>query len=131
MSSKLHSTGLGASITVNDLAKTLDWYENALGCNIEQRYEREGKVVGAAVSAGDMRLVINQEDGKKGADRKKGLGLSLQINLKTGVDEVAERLKANGTTLLNEPADFPWGQRMFQFMDADGFLWRVSQPVAK
>ena len=129
MSNDLQSTGLGASITVDNLEASLDWFEKALGFKIEQRYEREGKVVGAAISAGALRLVLNQEDGKLGADRKKGQGLSFQINMTTGVDAVAERLKQYGTVLLNEPADFPWGQRMVQFYDADGYKWRVSQPV--
>ncbi|HEY4320898.1 MAG TPA: VOC family protein [Gemmatimonadales bacterium] len=128
--SKLQSTGMSASITVKDLAASLDWYEHALGFHVEQRYEREGKVVGASISAGNLRLVLNQEDGKKGWDRVKGLGLSFQINMASGVDAVADRLKARGTTLLNEPADFPWGQRMVQFHDPDGYLLRVSMPVA-
>jgi uncharacterized glyoxalase superfamily protein PhnB len=128
---KLHSTGLSASITVNDLAASLDWYENALGFHIDHRYERDGKVVGASISAGDLRVVLNQEDGKKGLDRVKGQGLSLQINMTSGVDGVADRLKSRGTTLLNEPADFPWGQRMFQIKDPDGYLIRVSMPVAE
>ena len=43
---------------------------------------------------------------------------------------VAERIKAAGGTLLSEPADRPWGARMFQFTDPDGFKLGASTPLA-
>ena len=42
------------------------------------------------------------------------------------MDAAAARIKAAGGTLLNEPADRPWGARMFQFNDLDGFKLGVS-----
>jgi predicted enzyme related to lactoylglutathione lyase len=38
------------------------------------------------------------------------------------VDATAERIKGAGGKLLNEPEDRPWGARMFQFKDPDGFF---------
>jgi predicted enzyme related to lactoylglutathione lyase len=46
------------------------------------------------------------------------------------VDAAAVRIKAAGGTLLSEPADQPWGARMFQFKDPDGFKLGVSTPLA-
>jgi predicted enzyme related to lactoylglutathione lyase len=46
------------------------------------------------------------------------------------VDAAAARIKAAGGTLLSEPADRPWGARMFQFKDPDGFKLGVSTPLA-
>jgi predicted enzyme related to lactoylglutathione lyase len=45
------------------------------------------------------------------------------------VDAAAARIKAAGGTLLSEPADRPWGARMFQFNDLDGFKLGVSTPL--
>jgi predicted enzyme related to lactoylglutathione lyase len=42
------------------------------------------------------------------------------------VDATAARITAAGGTLLSEPADRPWGARMFQFNDVDGFKFGVS-----
>jgi uncharacterized glyoxalase superfamily protein PhnB len=127
----LNATTMGCSITCKDLEASLKWYSEVVGFTIEQRYEHEGKVVGAVISSGQLRAVLNQDNGKLGWDRIKGQGLSLQINVasKADVDAAADRLKAAGSTLLNEPEDRPWGVRMFQFHDLDGFKVGISTPL--
>jgi uncharacterized glyoxalase superfamily protein PhnB len=37
------------------------------------------------------------------------------------LDEMAAKIKASGSTLDTEPADMPWGVRMFRMRDPDGF----------
>jgi predicted enzyme related to lactoylglutathione lyase len=61
----------------------------------------------------------------------KGQGLYLQINVAgaADVDAAAARIKGAGGALLSEPADRPWGARMFQFNDIDGFKFGVSTPL--
>ena len=128
---KLNATALGCSITCRDLQVSIRWYHEAIGFTVDQTFEHEGKVVAAVISAGDVRIVLNQDDGKLGWDRVKGQGFALQINVATvaDVDSTAVRIKAAGGTLLNEPADRPWGARMFQFIDPDGFKMGVSTPL--
>lgn len=120
---------LSISLTVKDLARSLAWYTEFLGFTIERKYERDGKVGGYALKAGDARIGIGQDDGAKGWDRVKGQGCSLQITTHQPVDDVAARIKAKGGTLLSEPADMPWGVRMFQVLDPDGFKLGVSRPL--
>jgi predicted enzyme related to lactoylglutathione lyase len=83
------------------------------------------------VVSGDCRLVLNQDDGKLGWDRIKGQGFYLQLNVAgaADVDAAAARIQAAGGSLLSEPADRPWGVRMFQFLDPDGFKLGVSTPL--
>lgn len=125
----LHAQPLSISLTVKDLAKSLAFYSD-LGFTIERTYERNGKVGGYALRAGDARLAIGQDDGAKGWDRIKGQGCSLQFTTDQSVDEIADRIKAKGVTLLNEPADMPWGVRLFQVLDPDGFKLGFSKPLA-
>lgn len=127
----LNATTLGCSITCKDVEASIRFYHGVLGFAVAQQFEREGKVAGAIISAGDIRIVLNQDDGKLGWDRIKGQGFYLQINVAAyaDVDSVAARIKAAGGTLLNEPADRPWGVRMFQFKDLDGFKFGVSTPL--
>ena len=131
-SAALNATNLGASLTCKDIEASLRFYRDGIGFAVEQTFEREGKVVGAVVSAGDVRFVLNQDDGKLGWERIKGQGFFLQIKVASAadVDAAAERIRATGHTLLNEPADRPWGVRMFQFLDLDGFKLGVSTPLA-
>jgi len=128
----LNATNLGCSTTCKDLDASIRFYRDAIGFAVAHTFEHEGKVVAAVVAAGDCRIVLNQDDGKLGWERVKGQGYSLQINVASAadVDSAAVRIKAAGGTLLDEPADRPWGARMFQFTDPDGFKLGVSTPLA-
>ncbi len=127
----LNATTLGCSITCKNLEASLHWYHDVLGFDVAQRFERDGQLAGAIITAGDIRIVLNQDDGKLGWDRIKGQGFYLQINVAepADVDAAAQRIKAAGGTLLNEPEDRPWGARVFQFRDLDGFKLGVSTPL--
>ncbi len=128
----INATNLGCSITCKDVDASIRFYRDAVGFAVGQSFERDGKVTAAVVVAGDCRIVLNQDDGKLGWDRIKGQGFYLQINVAgpADVDAAAARIKAAGGALLSEPADRPWGVRMFQFHDLDGFKLGVSTPLA-
>jgi uncharacterized glyoxalase superfamily protein PhnB len=123
-----HATLLAASLTVKDLAKSLTWYTELLGFAVERKIERDGKLRGVSLQAGEVRLSINQDDGAKGWDRVKGAGFSLRITTDQNIDEIANRIKKLGGTLDSEPADMPWGSRMFRLKDPDGYLLVISSP---
>ena len=129
----LNATTMGCSLTCKNIDASIRWYREVLGFVVDQTFEVNGKLGGAIISAGDIRIVLNQDDGKLGWDRIKGQGLYLQLNVATGadVDSAAARIKAAGGTLLDEPADRPWGARMFQFKDLDGFKLGVSTPLQR
>ncbi len=125
------ATNLGCSITCKNLDASIRFYSDAVGFAVAQSFEHAGKVVAAVIGAGDIRIVLNQDDGKLGWDRIKGQGFYLQINVAgpADVDAAAARIKGAGHALLNEPEDRPWGARMFQFLDPDGFKLGVSTPL--
>jgi|SRR5579859_1398775 len=117
---------LSVSLTVTDLQKSLAWYRDVVGFSVDQRYEREGKLRAVSLRAGDVRILIGQDDGAKGRDRVKGEGFSFQITTDQDIDEVATRIKQLGGTLESEPFDTPWGQRAFRLRDPDGFKLTIS-----
>jgi lactoylglutathione lyase len=123
------ASALTASVTVADLAKSMAWYRDVIGFEVTQQREREGKLRAVSLQAGDVRILLNQEDGAKGWDRVKGEGLSLQFTTRGSVDEVAARIKSSGYALDTEPADMPWGVRMFRMRDPDGFKLVFSSPL--
>jgi len=125
-SEPLQGTGLNASMTVNDIQKSLEWYQNVLGFSVTQKYEREGKMVAVSLAAGAARILIGQDDGAKGWDRVKGVAISLQITTAQNIDEVANRVRGAGGVFDAEPADTPWGARMFRIKDPDGFTFVIS-----
>jgi uncharacterized glyoxalase superfamily protein PhnB len=125
-SSPLQGIDLGASMTVKDVQTSLDWYQNVLGFVVDQKHERNGKLVAISLRAGKVRVLIGQDDGAKGWDRVKGEGTSFQITTAQSIDEIAARIKSAGGTLETEPRDMPWGARMLALRDPDGFKLVVS-----
>lgn len=117
---------ISASLTVKDLQKSLDWYQDVVGFTVDRRHEREGKLVAVSLKAGEVRLLIGQDDGAKGWDRAKGEGFSLHITTDQNIDELANGIKARGGNLLSEPVDMPWGPRVFRIQDPDGFKIAIS-----
>jgi uncharacterized glyoxalase superfamily protein PhnB len=122
----LRARSLGNSLTVKDIEKSLHWYTQIVGFVVDNRYEREGKLVAVAVKAGDVRILLNQDDGKRGWDRVKGEGFSLMLTTAQNIDQIAQRIRDMGGTLDTEPADMPWGVRMFRLRDPDGFKIAIS-----
>ena len=122
----LRARTLAASLTVNDLQKSLTWYRDVVGFTVDREHEREGKLVAVSLKAGVVRLLINQDDGARGWDRVKGTGFSLQLSTDQNIDDLATRIQERGGVLDQEPADMPWGVRMFRLTDPDGFKLTIS-----
>ncbi|HYR32072.1 MAG TPA: VOC family protein [Gemmatimonadales bacterium] len=121
---------LQTSLTVKDLPTSVKWYVDVVGFKVDRKMERDGTLRGAAVSAGDVRIILNQDDGKKGWDRVKGLGFSLQITTAQSIDEIAQQITSRGGVLELEPQDMPWGARVCRVQDPDGYRWTISRPSA-
>ena len=127
--SRFKAQALSASLTVKDLPASLAWYRDVLGFLVEEEYQHEGKVVGAGMKAGDVFLMLIQDDGAKGWDRVKGDGMSFYITTEQDIDEVASRIQEAGGTLDSEPADMEWGARVFRVHDLDGFKLTISSSM--
>ncbi len=120
------ASALAASLTVRDLQESLAWYRDVVGFAVDQQYERDGKVLSVALRAGDVRILLNQDDGAKGLDRIKGEGFSLMLTTAQDVDGIARGIRERGGTLDTEPADMPWGVRAFRLRDPDGYRFAIS-----
>ena len=125
-SPSLQGLTLSASLTVRDLEKSLAWYRDVLGFSVDRKHEREGKLVAVSLKAGDVAILIAQDNGEKGWDRVKGEGFSLRITTDQDVDQMAARIKQSGIELATEPTVMPWGARVFRVRDPDGFMFAIS-----
>lgn len=125
-SASFDASALSASLTVKDLQASVAWYRDVAGFTLVQQHEREGTVRAVSLSAGAVRLLLNQDDGAKGMDRVKGEGFSLMLTTTQDVDAIAKGIVERGGTLDSEPADMPWGARVFRLRDPDGFRFVIS-----
>ena len=125
----LHGKGVMPSLTVNNLQQSLDFFDG-LGFEVEDKWEVDGKLLGAMLKAGEARLGLSQDDGKKGLNRVKGVGVRIYVEAADDIDQVAARAKKAGITLAKEPHDTDWGTRAFEVTEPSGFLLTIASSPA-
>ena len=117
------------SLTVGDIEASLAYYVDVLGFSVVDRWENEGTLLGASVAAGEVSLMLGQDDWAQGRDRQKGVGFRLYCTTSQDVDRIAAGIKERGGELAQEPTDQPWGARDFSVIDPDGFKLSISGPL--
>ena len=128
-SKSLALSSASPSFTVNDLEKSLGWYRDVLGFDVEELWKNdEGKVAGVSLKAGSVSFMIGQDDWKKGRDRKKGEGFRLYCETKKSVDDLARQIESKGGRIDSGPTDQPWGTRDISLTDPDGFKITIARP---
>lgn len=130
LTTALRGRSIMPSLTVDNLQESERFFA-ALGFEIEDRWEENGELLGLMVKAGEARLGLNQDDGKKGANRVKGVGMRLYIEADSDIDAVAAHARTSGLTLQREPHDTDWGTRAFEVAEPSGFLITIASPAAK
>lgn len=122
----LRLASLVPTYTVDDLEASLAWYCEGLGFTVSERWEHEGRLEGVMLSAGRCSFALSQDDFAKGRDRVKGVGFRIYAETSQDVDALAERIRAHGGKIVQEPAD-RWGSRSFAVEDPDGFVISISR----
>jgi uncharacterized glyoxalase superfamily protein PhnB len=111
---------------VNDLSKSIQFYTEGLGFEVQEEHESDGQLRFAQLKAGTVQIGLGQDDFAKGRDRVKGVGHRTWIATSQDLFGLAERAKAAGITLDNEPEELPWGGMAFGVTDPDGFKVTIA-----
>ena len=128
--SSLVGRTLSASLTANNIQASLVWYRDVIGFTVARNFEREVKLMAIRLQAGEVLILLTQDDGSKSRNRVKGEGFSLQITTDQNIDELANRIKELGGKLESEPETTRWGPRAFRLRDPDGFKFTISSGVS-
>jgi catechol 2,3-dioxygenase-like lactoylglutathione lyase family enzyme len=117
-------------LTVNDLQASIAFYRDALGFQVGEKWEEGGELRGVEMSAGPVTFMLNQDDFKKGRDRRKGEGFRMFCPTEQDVDRVAERARAAGAKIEHDPRD-EMGMRAFALADPDGYKLTIGREQPK
>jgi len=120
---RLEGRRMRSGLTVSDLDRSIRFY-TTLGFGIEERWEREGKLHGVMLRAGDVQIAIGQDDWKKGKDRVKGVGARFWIMTRQDLGPLAELARKAGDA--NARCYDAWGRRLLDVTDPDGFAYTIS-----
>lgn len=116
---------VSASLAVKDIQKSLTWYRDKVGFYVDEKVENRGKLTGIVLKAGDVRILLSQDDGGTGWDKVKGAGFTLQFTTAQDIDALAEAITQRGGTLDGKPQDVA-GTRVLRLRDPDGFRLMIS-----
>ena len=113
-------------LVTRDLARTLGFYRDLLGATVTYEFPGPDGVPGyVGLQIGSSHLGI-------GRDPELTDGPSARFSLWAYVDDcdaAVDRLRAAGVTIVEEPADQPWGERVARVLDPDGNLVLIGQGV--
>jgi catechol 2,3-dioxygenase-like lactoylglutathione lyase family enzyme len=114
------------SYTVNDIQRSVAWYQDGLGFFVAERWEDGGQLKGVMLKAGSCQLGLAQDDFNQGRDRRKGVGFRIWCDTSQDVDAIAARLRGLGGSIVEEPGN-RWDAYSFTAQDPDGFKITISQ----
>ncbi|HET7094083.1 MAG TPA: VOC family protein [Thermomicrobiales bacterium] len=120
------------AFAVADIEASLKFYADALGFAETFRLPGDdGRLVHASVQRGDVSLMFGAIDRiPELADRPplgRGVVLYTTVGEDEDIDALYARAVANGATVLEPPADQPWGHRDWTIADPDGYAITVSK----
>ena len=111
-------------LATRDLAGSLGFYRDLLGGTVAYEFPGpDGEPAYVALDIGDAHLGIGGDP-----DLSDGPSARFSLWVYTGdCDAAVERLRAAGVTIVEEPADQPWGERVARVLDPDGNLVLIGQ----
>jgi uncharacterized glyoxalase superfamily protein PhnB len=129
---------LGAVLGVRDIEQASRFYQKTLGFQQQFALPRaDGQLTLAVLSFASSTLLLGRLDElhyeHKARARKirkgpHGLGITLTL-LVPDLERVYKAVRTAGAEILLEPIEEFYGDRVFMFIDPDGYEWKISQTV--
>jgi uncharacterized glyoxalase superfamily protein PhnB len=128
---------MGAVLAVKDIEQSSRFYQT-LGFRQQFALPRaDGQLTLAVLICGSSSLLLGRRDelhyehaerAKKIRKGPHGLGVTLTL-LVPDLQAVYRAVIAAGLDVLLEPVEEFYGDRVFMFLDPDGYEWKISQTV--
>lgn len=118
-------------LNVEDVSRSLAFYEKTVGAVLENQWEFEGRLRWARVAFDGGALMLNSPDGVDSSARR-GRGEFTDVVLYLGCDDAArERERLAGAGLeVGALSSESYGNLEFSVRDPDGYVLRFSSPAA-
>ena len=121
------ATELFPILDVRDLPASIAFYRDLLGGVVSFEYPGpDGSPVYVGIDIGRSHLGIG---GPAASPARSVRAVSLWIYT-ADCDGLVERLRGAGVTVIEEPADQPWGERVARVLDPDGNAVIIGQRPA-
>jgi PhnB protein len=118
-------------LTLDNAARTIDWYKKALGADeVGRAVGPDGKIMHSELRIGDSRIMVNDAmGGGKGPRAMGGSPMSLWVYVED-CDALFQRAISAGAQVAPGPMgamqDQFWGDRSGTFIDPEGYRWSIA-----
>ena len=113
-------------LTLDDAAKSIEWYKKALGAEeIGRSLGPDGKVMHAEIKIGNSRIMMNDVMMGKGPKGFGGSPASFWLYVDNS-DGLYDRAIKAGATVQMPMADQFWGDRAGSVVDPAGYTWWIA-----
>jgi lactoylglutathione lyase len=112
-------TELFPILSTPDVHRALGFYRDLLGGRVTYEFpgpDGEAAYVGIEIGASHLGIGVSGEAPGARDDRR---GWSLWVYT-ADCDGLVDQLRTEGVTIVEEPADQPWGERVARVLDPDG-----------
>ena len=114
----------------DDVAKAVEWLCEAFGFQERLRApDRNGVISHAQLIVGDGAIMLGRSRSPIEALRAQDIRQYVLVDVEDA-DAHCERAKRHGATILQAPADMPFGARQYTASDLEGHWWTFSQNIA-
>ncbi|HEY7170464.1 MAG TPA: VOC family protein [Vicinamibacterales bacterium] len=116
-----------AHLILDEAARTIDWYKNALGAEeLSRSLGPDGRVMHAEIKIGDTILMVNDAiGGGKPPSALGGSPASLWVYVADS-DALFARATAAGAQVVMPMMDQFWGDRTGTLTDPSGYQWTIA-----
>lgn len=105
-------------VATKDMEATLTFYRDLLGGTVVYEFPGpDGAVVYAGLDLGSSHLGIGFTPDLPGATTPRPMSLWVYVD---DCDAAIDHLRSAGATVIEEPADQPWGERVARVRDPNG-----------
>jgi uncharacterized glyoxalase superfamily protein PhnB len=118
-------------LNVEDVGRSIDFYETVLGARVENRWAMQGRTRWARIAFEGGKLMLNEPDATTSAERRARSEFADAMLYVMCDDAPARRarLESSGIAVSPlEPQDY--GNDEFAVRDPDGYVVRFSSPRA-
>jgi lactoylglutathione lyase len=114
-------------ITTSDLTGALGFYRDLLGATVSYEFPGpDGEPGYVGLELGGAHLGIGRDPAAPAATNDR---FSLWVYA-DDCDAAVERLRGAGVTIVEDPVDQPWGERVARVLDPDGSVVHIGQRSA-
>ncbi len=119
--------GLVPYLHYDDVEKAMAWIEHAFGFKEARRWpDKDGVVANAEIAVGDTEVWLDREPGHR---ERRGTLPAPWVGVWVNDPDAMYRRLIAASVEAEPPVDKPWGVRIVQVADPDGYLWGFMKRI--